>query len=90
VELRGLGTAGDVDAWKDEEFDDYPATGGRTRQRSAPAQVGMKLGGGGKKGSVVEKVVEEERKRSLEEGGGEAWADDWDVDDKEDGWGLDD
>jgi hypothetical protein len=92
VELRGLGTAGDVDAWKDEEFDDSPGVG-RTRQWSAPAvsgrAVGMKLGGGGKKGSVVEKVVEEERKKSLEEGGA-AWGDDWDVDEKEDGWGFDD
>jgi hypothetical protein len=91
------GTVGDVDGWKDEEVDDDLTKAGGTRQWSSPAssvgKVGMKLGGGvaGNKASVVEKVVEEERKNSLDDSGAAAaWGDDWEEDDKEDGWGFDD
>ena len=91
-ELKGLGTGGDVDAWKDEEFDDdwKPS---RQRQKSAPVTEGrgMKLGSLRKEKSVVEKVVEEEERKSLEEAGN-AWGlnDDWDEGNGEDGWGFDD
>jgi hypothetical protein len=96
-ELKGLGSQGDVDAWKDEEFDEdmwgkpTPApTTSRTRQKSAPASqgVGMKLPVRSKK-SIIEQVVEEERKGSVDEA---VWPglDDWEDDSKDDGWGFDD
>jgi len=92
-ELKGLGTAGDVDAWKDEEFDDDDWKPSRQRQKSAPVTEGrgMKLGGLRKEKSIVEKVVEEEERKSLEEAGN-AWGlnDDWDEGNGEDGWGFDD
>jgi len=93
-ELKGLGTRGDVDAWKDEEFDEDEWKPARQRQKSAPAAEGrgMKLGGIKKEKSIVEKVVEEEERKSLEEAGN-AWGlnDDWgDEGNGEDGWGFDD
>ena len=104
-ELRGLGSQGDVDPWKDEEFDedDGDAWGKlHGRQKSAPTMKTGGLSGGGmklpvsgsKKKSVVEQVVEEEEKKVEEDGAG-AWPglDDWDDEegkDAEDGWGFDD
>jgi len=96
--FKGLGTTGDVDAWKDEEFDDEPTTTHKSSQWRAPVSSAgkraMKLGGSaaGKKASVVDKVIEEEKRKSVDEGVGAAasWGDDWDVDDKEDAWGFDD
>lgn len=100
-ELRGLGSQGDVDPWKDEQFDDDWSGSGstakpsRSRQKSAPASQqragGMKLAVKAKK-SVVEQVVEEEQRKSVEEEpDAGAWGlDDWDDDSKEDGWGFDD
>jgi len=96
--LKGLGATGDVDAWKDEEFDDEPTTTHKSGQRSAPVSTmgkrSMKLGGSaaGKKASVVDKVIEEEKRKSVDDGAETAagWGDDWDVDDKEDAWGFDD
>jgi hypothetical protein len=89
VEMKGLGTMGDVDAWKDEELE----WGSRVRQKSAPEpsvqSLGMKLPVKNKK-SLVEKVVEEEERKSVEVDewpGLEEWGDD---DEKDDGWGFDD
>src|SRR5271170_6802789 len=46
-ELRGLGSQGDVDPWKDEEFDEDEWSRPHARQKSAPAPrtwgLGMKL-----------------------------------------------
>ena len=94
--LKGLGATGDVDTWRDEEFDEDPTTTRPTRQWSAPVssvgKVSMKLGGSaaGRKASVVDKVVEEEERKSVDAGATAAWEDDWDVDDQEDAWGFDD
>jgi hypothetical protein len=95
AELKGLGSQGDVDAWKDEEFDEdmwtKPTVTPRTRQKSAPASQtgGMKLVAKSKK-SIIEKVVEEEAKKSVEEEAAWPGLDDWEDDSKDDGWGFDD
>lgn len=95
TELKGLGTQGDIDAWKDEDFDDEKpmASSFRSRQKSAPnpkgASLGMKLPVKNKM-SVVEKVLEEEEQRKSLEA---AWPgmEDWDDDaNNDDGWGFDD
>jgi hypothetical protein len=93
VALKGLGSNGDVDAWKDDVFDDHWGKP-RGRQQSAPVSLGMKLPSKNKK-SIVEKVVEEEERKSVdaEEDGAGAWPglDDWEDDGGEvDGWGFDD
>src|SRR5271170_308551 len=36
-ELRGLGSQGDIEPWKDEEFDEDESTRPHARQKSAPA-----------------------------------------------------
>src|SRR5579871_369918 len=63
-ELRGLGSQGDVEPWKDEQFDDdwtSAAPKARSRQKSAPASQGQRAGGmrlpAKSKKSVVEQVV---------------------------------
>ena len=94
-ELKGLGTKGDVDAWKDEVFDDEDWKPSRQRQKSAPATEGrgMKLGGMKKEKSIIDKVVEEEEQRKSLEEAGNAWGldDNWDDEGNgEDGWGFDD
>jgi hypothetical protein len=93
-ELKGLGSQGNVDAWKDE--DDDPWSNPSTRQRSAPTphvqSLGMKLPAKNKN-SVVEQVLEEEQRKSVEKDDDVgAWPelDDWDDDPKDDGWGFDD
>jgi hypothetical protein len=97
-ELRGLGSQGDVDPWKDEEFDDDSWNKPRGRQHSAPtpqvSNLGMKLAVKNKK-SVAQQVVEEEQRKSVEDDGdGDTgtWPglEDWDDDAKDDGWGFDD
>jgi hypothetical protein len=94
-ELRGLGSQGDVDPWKDEQFDDDWTSKPKphARQKSAPVMQprgGMKLPTKAKK-SVVEQVVEEEQRKSVDEDASGAWGlEDWNDDPKDDGWGFDD
>ena len=91
--LKGLGTQGDIDAWKDEEFDNTPTNNGKSRQRTALSpqvtKLGMKLPVKSKK-NVAEMVVEEEKKKSLEETRDWPGMEDWQDDSKDDGWGFDD
>jgi hypothetical protein len=101
-ELKGLGSDGDVDAWKDEVFDDFMDSRPqiRARQQSAPTpkvkSLGMKLPAKSKK-SVVEQVVEEEARKSVDVEddvgawpGLEDWDDEVNGEDAEAAWGFDD
>lgn len=88
--FKGLGTEGDVDAWKDEESDEETWTKPiRTRQHNIPVSQGMKLPVKHKK-SVVEQVVEEEVSKSADDTSAWPELEDWDDDTKDDGWGFDD
>ena len=97
-ELRGLGSQGDVDPWKDEQFDgdEWSNPKLHPRQKSAPTMQkqrnggGMKLPAKTKTKSVVDQVVEEEQRKSVDEGAGAWGLDDWEDDSKDDGWGFDD
>jgi hypothetical protein len=93
-ELKGLGSVGDLETWREEEFDDSRWNTSQSQRPKQNQNSGMKLHVKNKK-SVVEKVVEEEKSKapeaeeedSVESG---AWGfDEWD-DDGNDGWGFDD
>jgi hypothetical protein len=95
-ELKGLGSEGDVNAWRDEEFDD-DVWNKKPQRPKQTGNAGMKLHVKSKN-RIAEKVVEEENSKAIEDEEGDnvtdvgAWGlEDWDDDAaQDDNWGFDD